>query len=76
MINKNNLKDVIINSIKGFTFLTSNINNLPFQINWNKNRIFKYENINIKIKLFINCIQKQNKSWKDTFISNMNTIQL
>ena len=56
VINKNNTNEIIINSIKGLSILTSNINNLPFQIYWKKNKIFTYENINKKIKLFINCL--------------------
>jgi hypothetical protein len=56
--------------------LTSNINNLPFQICWNKNRIFKYENINKKIKLFIDCLQKPKLSWKEVFMTNIRTLYL
>lgn len=33
VINKNNSKDIIVNSL---TILSPNINNLPFQICWNK----------------------------------------
>jgi len=47
---------VIVNSVKSLTILTPNINNLPFQVCWDKNRLFKYENINKKIKLFISYI--------------------
>lgn len=36
VLNKNNCKDVIINSVKGLTKLTPNANNLPFQICWDK----------------------------------------
>lgn len=50
--NKNNYNDIIVNSLKGLTILSPNINNLPFQICWNKNRNFKYENIQIKIKIY------------------------
>ena len=35
VINKNNSKDIIVNSLKGLTILSPNINNLPFQICWN-----------------------------------------
>ena len=66
----------IVNSVKGLTILTPNINNLPFQVCWDKNRIFKYENINKQIKLFINCLQKPKPSWKETFMTNMRTINL
>jgi hypothetical protein len=74
VLNKKDASDIIINSVKGLTVLTPNINNLPFQVNWSKNRAFKYENINKKIKLFINCLQKPNPSWKETFMSNIRTL--
>ena len=75
-INKNNYNDIIINSLKGLSILSPNINNLPFQICWNKNRNFKYENIQIKIKSFIECLQKPKPSWKEIFMENMRSIQL
>ena len=76
VINKNNSKDIIVNSLKGLTILSPNINNLPFQICWNKNRKFKYKNIQIKIKKFIECLQKPKPSWKEIFMENMRSIQL
>jgi len=76
VINKNNYNDIIVNSLKGLTILSPNINNLPFQICWNKNRNFKYENIQIKIKKFIECLQKPKPSWKELFMENMRSIQL
>ena len=71
MVNKTNTSDIIVNSIKGLTILTPNINNLPFQVCWNKNRLFKYANINKKIELFINCLHKPKPCWKITFILNL-----
>ena len=76
VLNKINCSDIIINSVKGLTILTPNINNLPFQVNWNKNRIFKYENINKKVKLFIECLQKSQISWKEIFMKNIRTLDL
>jgi hypothetical protein len=75
VLNKTDSRDIIINSVKGLEFLTPNINNLPFQVCWNKNRTFKYENINKKIKLFIECLQKPKPSWKETFMSNIRMLQ-
>ena len=69
-----NASDIIINSVKGLTILTPNINNLPFQVNWDKNRLFKYENIKKKIKIFINCLQKPKPSWKEVFMLNIRTL--
>jgi hypothetical protein len=76
VLNKTDASDIIINSVKGLTILTPNINNLPFQVCWSKNKVFKYENINKKIKLFIDCLQKPKPSWKETFMSNIRTLYL
>ena len=76
VLNKTDASDIIVNSVKGLTTLTPNINNLPFQVCWNKNRIFKYEKINKKIKIFIDCLQKPKPSWSETFMSNIRTLQL
>jgi len=76
VLNKKDSSDIIVNSVKGLTILTPNINNLPFQVCWNKNRTFKYENITKKIKLFIDSLQKPKPSWKETFMSNIRTIDL
>ena len=76
VLNKSNSNDIIINSVKGLTVLTPNINNLPFQVCWNKNRVFKYENINIKIKSFIECLQKPKPSWKKIFLTNIRELDL
>jgi hypothetical protein len=76
VLNKTNANDIIVNSVKGLTILTPNINNLPFQVCWDKNKKFKYENINKKIKLFIDCLQKPRPSWKEIFMSNIRTLDL
>jgi hypothetical protein len=74
VLNKTDASDVIVNSVKGLSKLTPNSNNLPFQVCWNKNRVFTYGNINKKIKLFIDCLQKPKPSWKETFMSNIRTL--
>ena len=76
MLNKTDASDIIVNSVKGLTVLTSNVNNLPFQVNWSKNNFFKYENINKKIKQFIECLQKPKLSWKEVFMTNIRTLDL
>jgi hypothetical protein len=76
VLNKTDASDIIVNSVKGLTILTPNINNLPFQVCWNKNRIFKYENINKKIRIFLHCLQNPKPSWKETFMSNIRTLDL
>ena len=75
VLNKTDATDIIVNSVKGLTVLTPNINNLPFQVCWYKNRIFKYEKINEKVSQFINCLQKPRPSWKETFMSNIRTLE-
>jgi hypothetical protein len=74
VLNKTNATDIIVNSVKGLSILTPNINNLPFQICWDKNRSFKYENINKKVKQFVECLQKPRPSWHETFMSNVRTL--
>ncbi len=76
VLNKTNTSDIIINSVKGLTLLTPNINNLPFQVCWNKNRTYKYEKIDKKIKQFIDCLQQPNLSWKETFMLNIRSLNL
>ena len=64
VLNKQKKSDIIINSVKGLTLLTPNINNLPYQVCWNKNRLFIYENINKRIEMFINCLKNLNQVGK------------
>ena len=74
VLNKKDVRDIIVNSVKGLTKLTPNINNLPFQICWDKNRTFIYEPINKKIKLFIDSVQKPKPSWREKFLPNIRTL--
>ena len=76
VLNKTDASDIIVNSVKGLVILTPNINNLPFQVCWKKNRKYKYENINKKIKLFIDSLQQPKPSWTETFMTNIRTIDL
>ena len=71
VLNKRNSKEVIVNSVKGLNQLTPNVNNLPFQIKWNKNKTFQYKHIYQNIELFINIIQKPNPSWKEDFLNQV-----
>ncbi len=76
VLNKINISDIIVNSVKGLKILTPNINNLPFQVNLSKNRLFYYEPIHNKIKMFIECLQKPKLGWKEVFMTNIRTIEL
>ncbi len=71
VLNKNNHRDVVINSVKGISCITPNSNNLPYQICWNKNREYNYEHISIKIDKMISSIKRSPPSWKEEFIRNI-----
>lgn len=76
VVNKNDTKDIIINSIKGLCELTPNINNIPFQICWNKNRYFVYRKIKKNIEMLLQSLQKPKPSWKEEFLTNIRNIEL
>lgn len=71
VLNKNNNKNIIVNSVKGLSHLTPNINNLPFQVKWIKNNEFVYKHILHTIDQFINTIKNPRPSWKETFLTNI-----
>jgi hypothetical protein len=71
VLNKNNNKQVIINSVKGLHKITPNINNLPFQVKWDVNQEFQYKHIQLCVKNFLEIIKKPNPSWKETFLHNV-----
>ena len=75
VLNKTVPGDIIINSVKGLSILTPNINNLPFQVCWDKNRAFQYKKIENRIKQFVECLQKPKPSWKETFMADMRTLE-
>lgn len=75
VLNKKNSKDIIINSILGLNKINNNINNLPFQVCWNINRIYRRENIAKKIDLFINCLSNYKNNWKKNFLDNIKCLK-
>jgi hypothetical protein len=75
VVNKQNNKDIIVNSVKGLSELTPNINNIPFQVCWNKNRIFKYKHISENIRMLLDAFQKPKPSWKETFLHNIRQVK-
>jgi hypothetical protein len=76
VLNKTDASDIIVNSVKGLTILRPNINNLPFQVCWDKNRNYTYKNIHKIVKLFLNCLKKPEPSWTERFMSNIRTLDL
>ena len=76
VVNKRNCKDIIVNSVKGLTELSQNINNLPFQVCWDKNRIFKYKHITKSIEILLNALQNPKPSWRESFLNDVRKITL
>jgi hypothetical protein len=76
VVNKTNTSEIIINSVKGLKSLTPNINNLPFQVRWDKNKNFEYKKISKCIKQFVDCIKKPNPSWSEIFLTKIRTIDV
>lgn len=74
VVNKTKPTQIIINSVKGLSILTPNINNLPFQVCWNKNKYFVYQPICKQIQQFMDCLKKPKPSWKETFLSNVRSL--
>ena len=75
VINKIDSSNIIVNSIKGLVNLTPNINNLPFQICWNRNKDFVHDRIDKKVILFLKCFKLYKSSWKINFIKNVRKIK-
>lgn len=75
VINKTD-NTVITNSCKGLTKLTANNNNLPFQVCWSKNKIYKYNTINDIIQEFVKIIQTPKPSWRELFVTQMRTLNI
>ena len=76
VVNKNNTNEVIINSCKGLSNLTPNSNNLPFQINWSKNKEYNFTSILHSVNKLIKCIQRPKPSWTEDFVFNMRTLSI
>lgn len=71
VLNKHDNSEIIINSIRGLTKLTTNVNNPPFQVKWSANRKYLYKSIVASINQFKACIKKSKPSWKEQFVSDM-----
>lgn len=76
VFNKENSMEIIINSVKGLTALSGNINNLPFQVKWCNNKKFTYDIIDNKVKMFIKCLKNLKPSWSETFMNNIRNVEL
>ena len=71
VLNKNDPSEIIINSVRGLSILTPNMNNLPFQVCWKRNREYEHKCIKKSLKMFIECIKKPKPSWQESFVSQI-----
>ena len=62
--------------MKGLDSLTSNINNLPFQVKWNKNKEYSYKKIKTFIDKFLETQQKTKESWKEIYLSKIRDLKI
>tara|TARA_Y100000389_G_C17446082_1_gene511675 strand:- start:1331 stop:2125 length:795 start_codon:yes stop_codon:yes gene_type:complete len=76
VMNKEKPSEVIVNSVKGLSYLTPNLNNLPFQVKWKNNKEFKYNTIDKSIKQFVDCIKRPQPSWNETFLQKMRSFNV
>lgn len=61
VVNKTDPKDVIVNSILHLKDITVNSSNMPFQVNWSKNRTLVDRTYANSRGMFFNCIKN---AWK------------
>ena len=76
VVNKKNNKDIIVNSIKGLTQLKPNLNNIPYQVCWDKNRIFNYKTIKKNIKMLLDALHRPSLTWRESFLHDIRKIKL
>jgi hypothetical protein len=69
-----NTQETIVNSVRGLTLLTPNLNNLPFQVNWKKNKCFQYKTIENTVKQIKYIIQKPKPNWAEMFLTEFRKI--
>jgi hypothetical protein len=76
VLDKNDNTNIVINSIKGLSILTSNNNNLPFQIKWNDNKEYQFKSIRKNVNMMIKTLQKPAKTWKETFLEDVRKLKI
>lgn len=76
VINKTNPREVIVNSLKGLVEITPNLNNLPFQVKWCKNKRYVKQPVEDVWKRIVTAIQSPSPSWAETFLSDMRNISV
>jgi len=74
VINKTDPTDVIVNSMLGLTKLTSNNNNLPFQVKWKHNRQYARHTPKSMAKKFIRCVKTPKPTWQHKFMCSISDV--
>lgn len=70
VVNKEN-GEVIVNSVLGLSKLTSNNNNLPFQVKWKNNKIYKPKSIKDSVEMFLETVKKPQLTWNEKFLNGI-----
>ena len=73
VIDKRNTSRVVVNSIRGLTIASRNLNNLPFQINWNHNLVWREKTGPEVAKTIIEAMS-QKDFWKTDLFNEMNRL--
>lgn len=72
VINKSDTSRIIVNSILGLSEIRHNRQNLPFQIKWSgSNTEYRYKNIKLCIKQFMECMNKIEETPEQKLIKNL-----
>lgn len=76
VIDKTNTRNIIINSVNGLSVLCSNVNNLPYQVCWAKNKKYNPKPITENVRMFIHCFKYKNEGYKQRFLRKICTIDI
>lgn len=74
VVNKDNNQDILVNSVRGLSCISKNINNLPFQITWEHNRQYVYHSPKNAIKKYISMFTRNDLPWTIRHLNGMHAI--
>lgn len=75
VINKNNKRDIVLNSVLGLSKIRVNTNNLPFQVCWANNREYVPGTIKAKVATFQKALRATKPSWVESFLQQMRRLR-
>tara|TARA_E500000331_G_scaffold357423_1_gene419075 strand:+ start:1970 stop:2809 length:840 start_codon:yes stop_codon:yes gene_type:complete len=85
VINKDDPRDIIVNSVLGISNISPNVNNLPFQVKWINNSKYTLQNLHndpkecVKMRVLehLRTMQKKSvKTWQEKFLSEFREMSL